>query len=140
MVVVQALAENLIAAEEALRVLQELRAPMVETSTLCLGCKQILQKNREDYFVGLQTQVMRLNKRVEGLAKLLKKLDEKTPDRPPFRALPPQMQVQPVSFSFADQLSPNAQASTSPPVSDTRQSQTTPEMTLQQAMQLLLQQ
>ena len=114
----------------------------MEASTWCLDCKQMLQRNHEEYFVGLQAQVLELQRKVDGVAELLKRLDEKTPDRPPFRNPPL------VSFSVAHHLSQGTTQPTNPPMTEvllTRQSQmpfapATPKQLLQRAMPLMMQQ
>ena len=95
--------KSCIAVEECLRVLQELRTPLIEASTLCLGNKQMLQKNRDEYFVSLQAQVLDMQTKIEHMTEAVRRLEEKAPDRPPFRTPPPPQApvIQPVSCSKA---------------------------------------
>ena len=84
MVTVKSLAERALAlAEETQRLLQELHAPCVENTTLLHDCKLILQKNRDEFYPGLQQQVLDLQRKVDALVDIVKALDQKVP--PPER-------------------------------------------------------
>ena len=95
---------------------------------------------------GLQTDAPEeeLQRKIDNMAEVLKKLEERAPERPPYRVPPHQMQVQRVSFSVADHLVPGT--ATQPSMADmllARQSTATaptPKLLLQQAMELLMQQ
>ena len=71
------------AAEEALRLVKELHAPCIETTTNTHDCKIILQRSREEYFPGMQQQILDLNKKVDALTEVLRGPDQKTQERPP---------------------------------------------------------
>ena len=131
-------------AEEAARVMQEIRTPVIECSTLCLDNRQILQRTREE-LAALADKVVVVQGKLDSLLEAMEKLSGKVQPPPPTAvqatgptSTPPTMPtVQPVHFSIADHLAvPGPQQM--PPPQQTLTSPS-PEMLLQQAVWLLQQ-
>ena len=133
--------------DETLRLVNEVRAPVIERNSIGNDCQAILSKNREDFFPQMQAHVLALGSRLEALTATVKQLGEsvrsleqRLPDRPPYRVLPQvampaqSLAAQPPMFNIADHLGPHVEpyrtgaGTTSHP---------TAEMLLQQEIQLM---